>query len=109
MSRTTKSLALALALLLGLPLAGLSALQHWIGSDDFRARVEREASDALGVPVKLERLDVDVWPLPALGVSGIRIQTRPALTLGNAWRCARPGAVCGHKGDWQLERCCCTA
>lgn len=81
MSRTTKSLALALALLLGLPLAGLWALQHWIGSDDFRARIEREASDALGVPVKLERLDVDVWPLPALGVSGIRIQTRPALTL----------------------------
>jgi len=81
MSRTTKSIALALALLLGLPLAGLWALQHWIGSDDFRARVEHEASDALGVPVKLERLDVDVWPLPALGVSGIRIQTRPALTL----------------------------
>jgi len=74
-------MALALALLLGLPLAGLWALQHWMGSDDFRSRVEHEAGDALGVPVKLERLDVDVWPLPALGVSGIRVETRPALTL----------------------------
>lgn len=81
MQRKLKWIAVALALLLGLSTAGILALQRWIGSDDFRARVEREAGDALGTPVTLDRLDVDIWPLPALGVTGIRIETRPALTL----------------------------
>lgn len=61
--------------------AGVWALQRWIGAEDFRARAEREASTALGVAVTLERIDVAVWPLPALAVTGIQIQTRPALTL----------------------------
>ena len=73
--------AVALALLLVLATAGVLALQHWIDSDDFRARVEREAGDALGVRVTLKRLGVDLWPVPALSVSGLRIETRPALTL----------------------------
>lgn len=81
MNRTSKSFALALAFLLVLSLAGVWTLQRWIGSDDFRARVEREAGDALGVRVTLERLDMDIWPLPALAVTGVRIETRPALTL----------------------------
>ena len=69
---------LALLLLLA---AGAWALQGWLGTEDFKARAEREASALLGVAVKLERIDVDLWPLPALALGGIQIQTRPPLTL----------------------------
>lgn len=57
------------------------ALQHWLRTDDFRARAEREASAAAGLPVKLGRLTVDLWPLPAVAAEQVRLQTRPALTL----------------------------
>jgi uncharacterized protein involved in outer membrane biogenesis len=79
--RQQNKLAVALALLLVLAAAGVFAVQRWIDSDDFRARVEREAGEALGVRVTLERLGVDLWPLPALTVSGVQVLTRPALTL----------------------------
>ncbi|WP_296449191.1 AsmA family protein, partial [Rhodoferax sp. UBA5149] len=69
---------LALLLLLA---AGAWALQGWLGTEDFKARAEREASALLGVAVKLERIDVDLWPLPALALGGVQIQTRPPLTL----------------------------
>ncbi|QHE74627.1 hypothetical protein [Hydrogenophaga sp. PBL-H3] len=70
-------LALAMVLLL---LAAF-ALGQWTGSDGFRQRVEREATAALGVPVTLSRVTVDVFPLPALALEGLNIQARPALTL----------------------------
>ena len=57
-------------------------LQQWLRTDDFRTRVEREASAALGVPVKLGRLSIDLWPLPAVAVDDVQLQTRPALTVG---------------------------
>jgi len=64
-------------------LAGVAlALQHWLRTDDFRGRVEREASAALGVPLKLGRLSVDLWPLPAVAADDVKLQTRPALTVG---------------------------
>lgn len=71
--------ALGLALLLMLLAAW--ALGRWTGSDGFRQRVEREASAALGVPVSLSRVAVDVFPLPALALEGLNIQAKPALTL----------------------------
>jgi hypothetical protein len=72
-------IALCLALLLG---AGVAVALHlWTGSDGFRQRIEREASTALGVPVRLARVTVDVWPLPAVALEGLEIQASPALTL----------------------------
>lgn len=71
-------LAAALVVLVALALA----LQHWLRTDDFRARAERQASAALGVPVQLGRLSVDLWPLPAVAAERVRVATRPALTLG---------------------------
>jgi len=57
------------------------ALGQWTGSDGFRQRVEREATAALGVPVTLSRVAVDVFPLPAVLLEGLNVQAKPALTL----------------------------
>ena len=71
----------ALGLVAGLLLLAAFALGQWTGSDGFRQRVEREATAALGVPVTLSRVAVDVFPLPAVALDGLNIQARPALTL----------------------------
>ncbi|MDO8375005.1 MAG: hypothetical protein Q7T39_23995 [Polaromonas sp.] len=71
-------LALAAVLLL----AGVALVLHgWVGSDDFRQRVQQEASAALGLPVRVGGIDVALWPLPAVALSGIEVQSRPPLTL----------------------------
>lgn len=56
-------------------------LHRWVSTEDFRLRVEREASAALGVPVALDRVAVDIWPLPAVALSGISVQSKPPLTV----------------------------
>ncbi len=71
--------ALALMLLLA---ATAFTLHRWIGTDDFRGRLEREASTALGVPVALGNIAVDVWPLPAVALSGIEVKTAAPITVG---------------------------
>ncbi|MGH8034497.1 MAG: AsmA family protein, partial [Lysobacterales bacterium] len=71
-------LALALMVLLA---AVAFTLHRWVATDDFRQRVEREAAAALGVPVALGGVAVDVWPLPAVALSGLVVQSKPPLTL----------------------------
>ncbi len=81
MSKAAKWILVA-ALLLVLLLAGaLFGLSRWAASDDFRVRAQDMASRALGLPVQLGRIDVTLWPLPAVAVHDVRVQTRPALTL----------------------------
>lgn len=70
-------LAVGLLVLFALAVFGLS---RWAGSDDFRLRAQQQASQALGVPVQLGRLEVVFWPL-SVAVHDVRVQTRPALTL----------------------------
>ncbi len=70
--------ALAAVLLLA---ATVFALHRWVGTDDFRQRVEREASAALGVPVVLGSIAVSVWPLPAVAFEGLTVQSKPPVTL----------------------------
>lgn len=72
---------LALALL-ALFAAAAFALHLWVGTDDFRQRMAREATAALGVPVTLGAVVVAVWPLPALALKDIEIQSKPPLALG---------------------------
>ena len=57
------------------------ALQYWVGTADFRGRIEREAGAALGVPVKLRAVSVDFWPVPSVALEGMAIGSRPPLTL----------------------------
>ncbi len=81
MRRILRPLGILAALLLLLGAAVVVALHQWTGSEGFRQRLEREASAALGVPVTLSRVTVDVFPLPAVALEGLHIQARPALTL----------------------------
>lgn len=81
MNRLAKWL-LALVLIPLLLLGGIAmALQHWVGSDDFRGRVNQQISSALGVPVEVGRITVDVWPLPAVGLDKVQVKSQPPLTL----------------------------
>jgi hypothetical protein len=82
MAKLLKWVAFLAAGGLALVVAAAIALQHWLRTEDFRGRVESEAGAALGVPLKLGRLSVDLWPLPAVAADDVRIETRPALTVG---------------------------
>ena len=63
-------------------LAGVAAaLQYWVNSDDFRLRVSQQVSAALGVPVELGGIAVDVWPLPAVALDRVQVKSQPPLTL----------------------------
>ncbi len=57
------------------------ALHLWVGSDDFRTRVAQQISTAVGVPVELGGLTVDVWPLPAIAADRVQVRSNPPLTL----------------------------
>lgn len=81
MARIFKWLVIAF-LVVVLLLAALGfGLHRWVSTDDFRQRIEREASAALGVPVVIGSVQVDVWPLPAVALGGLTVQSQPPLTL----------------------------
>lgn len=83
MTKVLKWVAILVAVFVLLMVAVAIALQQWLRTDDFRARVEKEATAALGVPLKLGRLSIDLWPLPAVAADDVQLLTRPApLTVG---------------------------
>ena len=71
-------LATAVALVL-LFVGALLALQQWVGTEDFRQRVGREASATVGFEVKVGRIGLDWWPIPALAVNDVQVLTKPPL------------------------------
>ncbi len=81
MARYFKWLLWALLALVLVLAAVIFALHRWVGSDDFRQRIEREAGTALGVPVVVGSMTVDVWPLPAVAFGGLTVQSTPPVTL----------------------------
>jgi uncharacterized protein involved in outer membrane biogenesis len=81
MGKLVKWLALLLLALLLVLAAVAFALQRWVNSDDFRSRIEQQASAQLGLPVKAGRLEVNVFPLPAVAVENLSVQSRPAIAL----------------------------
>ncbi len=76
-----KGLLLGLLVLAVLAAAAVFALWRWTATDDFRLRAEREASRALGLPVKLGRLHLSLWPRPGVVVEQVVVQSQPPLTL----------------------------
>jgi uncharacterized protein involved in outer membrane biogenesis len=81
MIRIFKWLGFAAMALLLLLAAVVFGLQRWVGSADFRSRAEAQALAALGVPVRLGSIDVAVWPLPAVALGGLSVQSKPPVTL----------------------------
>lgn len=81
MSKAWKWVAGGLLLLVVVLAVAVGALSRWAGSDDFRNRAQQAATHALGLPVQLGRIDVTLWPLPAVAVHDLRVQTRPPITL----------------------------
>lgn len=86
---------------LALLAAALLALHRWIGSDDFRERLAAEASEALGAPVRAQRLSLTLWPLPAVAVDGLHIAARTPLTLRRIELRPQWGALLG--GDLRVH------
>ena len=82
MGRIAKWFILISVVLLLLIASALLVLDRWLSSDDFRLRVQREASVALGVPVTLKRLGFSLWPLPALTLDGAQVQASKSITAG---------------------------
>jgi len=81
MNRAVKwgvGIVVALLVLLAMALFGLS---RWASSDDFRARAQQQATQALGVPVQLGQVEIALFPSPSVAVHDVRVQTRPAITL----------------------------
>lgn len=64
-------------------------LHRWLGTDDFRARVEREASARLGLTVRLAALKVAAWPVPAVAVEGLVVAAPGAHSMTGAVTLAR--------------------
>lgn len=75
------------------------AAQHWLGSADFKARLESAASAGVGVPVHLERVALDVWPVPAIALVAVRIETQPVITIERVEARAALRALL----SWRLE------
>jgi uncharacterized protein involved in outer membrane biogenesis len=81
MLRTHKVLLWALAGLVLVLLVALLAVHRWVSTDAFRQRVEREAATVLGVPLKLDRVGLTLWPLPGVALDGVELRTRQPLKV----------------------------
>jgi uncharacterized protein involved in outer membrane biogenesis len=79
--RIVKWMAIVGAGVLLLAAGAVLALNQWLNSGDFRTRVEREATAALGVPLQLGALSVDLWPAPGVAADQVRLQTQPAISF----------------------------
>lgn len=90
LQRRTVWIALASCLLAVAALAALAAWL-WLPSDEALARrVEAEASEALGVPVTVQRLQWSLWPEPRLVLEGVATEqpepvTAARITAEAAW------------------------
>ncbi len=82
LQRRTVWIALASCLLAVAASAALAAWL-WLPSDEALARrVEAEASDALGVPVTVQRLQWSLWPEPRLVLEGVATEQPEPVTAG---------------------------
>lgn len=98
MVRWIKLLALVLLVFVAVVFVALVGLQYWLGTADFRSRVQAIASEAAGVEVAFDRLVVDPWPIPGVAALGIRVQTAAPITAHRvevrpAWRALLRGRL----------------
>ncbi len=90
--KTTLKWLLGLLVLAGVLLAAAgAALAWWLSGDGLRTQVQILASERLGLPVRVAKLSLDVFPLPSLVAQGVAIETKPAISaerieLRPAWQ-----------------------
>ena len=72
---------LAFAGVLGV--AAALSLHYWLGSGDFRTRIEAQSSAFIGVPVTLSRVHLTFWPQPAIALDGVQVRTTPVVIAKN--------------------------
>jgi hypothetical protein len=82
------SAVLASAVLLAAALGGLA---WWLSGDGPRSQLEARISEQLGVAVRVGKLSLSAWPLPAVVASDVVVATQAPLTaqrieLRPAWR-----------------------
>jgi uncharacterized protein involved in outer membrane biogenesis len=99
-NKTARRALISVAALLLLVLCVLAALHTYLGQDDFRARVQAQASEALGLRVSVERIGVSVWPLPGVALHGVQLATQPPLRAGQLR--ARPAYTALLQGRMEL-------
>jgi len=75
---------------------GAVVLSHWLGTDDFRQRVQTLASNALGAPVQMQRIRLDFRPWPAVGIEGLLIEPPATHTAGRKARQAPDPVTVGR-------------
>ena len=81
MSRWIKLVLVALLVLIAALAMALVGLQYWLGTADFRQRVQTLASAEAGVPVLFDRLVVDPWPVPGVAALGLRVGTAAPISV----------------------------
>lgn len=79
MQRARKALLWSSGIGLLMLSAAVVAVHRWVSTDDFRQRVEEEAAAVLGVPLKLERVGLSLWPVPGVALDGVELRTRQPL------------------------------
>ena len=57
------------------------ALHRWVGTEDFRQRLQQQASGALGLPVRMGAVTVTFWPLPAVALQDVTVDAETPVTL----------------------------
>lgn len=75
---------------------GAVVLSHWLGTDDFRQRVQTLASNALGAPVQMQRIRLDFRPWPAVGIEGLVIEPPATQAAGRKARQAPDPVTVGR-------------
>ncbi len=60
--------------------AAMAGLTWWLSGTGLTAKLEAAGQAALGVPVKIEKISLDFFPLPSLAVQGVVIQTQQPLS-----------------------------
>ncbi len=81
MRKIAQWLLLTFVLTCGLFSVVLFILHRWIATDDFRHRVQAQATGVLGREVRLGVLTVDVWPLPAVALNRVEVATQPVIRI----------------------------
>jgi uncharacterized protein involved in outer membrane biogenesis len=81
MRRIGRWLLLTFVLTCVLLSVALFLLVRWVGTDDFRSRVQAQASEVAGREVRLGEVTVDVWPLPAVVLNRVELATQPAIHI----------------------------